>query len=335
VIFFGVSAWLSSQSLSNTFKASSWVSKAGWFIVAFMILALASFCLSIVKQSISRGYISNRLLKLVFGAICFLFAWFFILMANTHGIYYIMAVPELRQGELRTVKSQMDLLEKNSENAFDTAKANFRNDVEADIKNMKDEIINPNNPGRGVETNKIVHRIEEKLGQTIDMPSNAPSDQSGREKYANDLANKIHGLIDGRLSVVDARIKSLHTYLQRKNYQDTVTILDDLIANFETHNDKEIALGLRNGYSTYAEAQDYVQPLFDEPLINKYTQFRVKALPRVPASITSERIDFVWGEYLRGGEINRGQFRWAILFGLLFDLACYAFWYFGVLSEED
>lgn len=339
VAFFLLSAWVTSESLVRTFKFSPFGnSQIGtrifWFIVACMILVVASVCLNLVRKSF-EGKVSNRLAYLIVGGIVFLGAWFFILMANTHGIYYIMTINEQRQNELRNVKNQLELVKSNSESAFKLARTKFENEIEADIKDMKAEITNVNNPGRAGATNAIINRIVEKIGQEISMPSKAPTNASGLAQYAEELAKRIREITQLKLKVVDEKVKELRAFSQQDEYRNTLLNLDDLINNYDKKDEKDVVLGLRNSYSVYDKTQDYIKSLFKEPLISKYTELPLQTLPKVPVSIESERIDYVWGEYFGGLNINLVSFRWAIFFGLMFDVACYVIWYFYVLPEED
>src|SRR5947209_12273499 len=330
-IFFGASVWASGESLHR----STGLPKVFCYLVAFGILALASLCLKLVRDSFSKGPESARSIKLLFGIFGFIVAWLAILSANTHNIYYVMIVDKQRQQELRNVKNQLDLVQDKSITAFNSAKATFSNKIEGEIKNLKDELLNPNNQGHGPKTDEILTRIEGMLGNNVDLPTNPPTDQTGLRRYAADLAEKIRKMRNGKLTTVDEKISQLNSFLQKEEYQNTQRNLDDLIANYNTKSENEITLGLRNSYSTYKKTQEYIDQLYSEPLIKENANLSIgQRLPEVPVSIESESIAFVWGQFFKGEIPRISLFLWSMGIGFIFDFTCFMFWYFGVLPEE-
>lgn len=336
-IFLVTSVWFSGQSFIRTFEATNTGIQIFWYIVAFAILSLASFCLAKLKLSVSNGYVPNRSTLRLFGALGFIVAWLAVLMANSHNIYYEMTIKNQRQKELRNLKTQLELVGAKSITAFNVARKSFESDIATEIKNMKEEIENPNNPGHGGKTSEIIRRIEEKLGggHNIDMPTNPPSDSFGRRQYANSLASKINEITRERLSIIDSKISELNEFLNREEYKNIVRTLDELIDKFNTISESAVTRGLRNGYAIYDKAREYINQLFSEPLIKKHTTLLIEDLPVTPVSIESESIAYSWGEFLKGGKIDSTRFRWSIFIALLLDLACFLIWYFGVLPDEE
>jgi hypothetical protein len=329
-MFFAASVWASGESLHR----STTLPKVFCYLVAFGVLALASLCLKLVRDSFSRGPEPARGIKLFFGILGFLIAWLAILSANTHNIYYVMTVDKQRQQELRNVKNQLDLVEAKSDTAFNSAKSAFSNNIGREIGNLKAELLNPNNLGHGPKTDEIVTRIEGMLGNEVDLQSNPPTDQAGLRRYSNDLAEKIRMMTDGKLKTVDEKINQLNAFLRKAEYQNTQNNLDDLIANYRTKSNEELNQGLRNSYSTYKKTQEYIDQLYSEPLIKNNASLSIERLPEVPISIESEAIAFVWWQFFKGDLPRVSLFLWAIGIGFIFDFTCFMFWYFGVLSEE-
>lgn len=331
VLFFAASVWASGESFSRSLGQA----KVFCYILAFIVLALASFCLGMVKESLGRGYIENRSIKLIAGLIGFIIAWLIILMANTHNVYYVMIKDEQRQKEIRNVRNQMELVEDKSISAFEAAKSKFSSKVEAEIANLKEEILNPNNRGHGEKTDQIVSRIEQMLDREVDLPTSPPTDRVGLREYSTSLAEKIRAIRQGKLAIVDDRIKQLDAFLKKSDYQNIQRNLEEAIADYDLKSDRDIAQVLRNSYSMYAKTQEYIDQLYSEPLIKENTDLSIDRLPEVPISIESEDIAFVWGQFFKGEIPSLSRFIWSMIIGLSFDLACFLFWYFGVLSEED
>jgi hypothetical protein len=329
-IFFATSVWATGESL----RRSTTLPRLFCYVVAFGVLALASLCLKLVRDSFSRGPEPARALKLFFGTLGFIIAWLAILSANTHNIYYVMTVDKQRQQELRNVKNQLDLVEDKSNAAFNSAKTTFSSNIEREIGNLKAELLNPNNLGHGPKTDEIVTRIEGMLGNEVDLQTNPPTDRAGLRTYTTDLAEKIRAMTNGKLRTVDEKIKQLDAFLKKEEYQNTQNNLDDLIANYGTKSEQELTQGLRNSYSTYKKAQEYIDQLYSEPLIKNNANLSIERLPEVPVSIESEAIAFVWGQFFKGEIPKPSLFLWALGIGFIFDFTCFMFWYFVVFPEE-
>ncbi|MCF0075201.1 hypothetical protein LZD49_32260 [Dyadobacter sp. CY261] len=330
LIFLAASVWASGESLARTLETS----KILCYTLAFAGLATASFCLNLLKQSASRGYISNRTTKAAFGFVGFLFLWFCILMANTHNIYYIMTINKLRQKELRNLKNQFELVQNQGISTLNTGKAKFTSKVESEIENLKNEIQNPNNLGQGAKTDIILNRIEHLLGSEVDMLTNPPSDRNGLRSYATAMSEKIRSIKDQKLRIIDEKIKQLEMFFEQKEFKTTNERIEFLIQNYEDSSERDIIVGLRNGYSTYQKCQEYFNSLFNEPFIKQNTSSKIQSLPEVPESIEMDDISYSWGKFSQG-ELNTSRFIWSIVIALVLDLACFLFWYFGVLADED
>ncbi len=329
-IFFAASVWASGESLHR----STTLPKVFCYLVAFGVLALASLCLKLVRDSFSKGPEHARALKLLFGLLGFAIAWTAILSANTHNIYYVMTVDKQRQQELRLVKNQLELVQDKSVSAFYSAKTEFSSNIEREIGNLKAELLNPNNQGHGPKTDEIITRIEVLLGNEVDLQTNAPTERVGLRQYTTDLAEKIRIMTAGKLKVVDEKINQLNLFLNKDEYHNTQNVLDHLITNYRTVSENEIIEGLRNSYSTYSKTQEYIDQLYSEPLIRNNANLDLKKLPEVPISIESEAIAFVWGQFFRGELPRLSLFLWSLGIGFIFDFTCFMFWYFGVLPEE-
>lgn len=329
-IFFAASVWASGESLNR----STTLPRVFCYLVAFGVLALASLCLKLVRDSFSKGPEQARALKLSFGFLGFVIAWTAILSANTHNIYYVMTVNKQRQQELEHIRNQLELVQDKSISSFNNAKTVFSGKIESEIKNLKAELLNPNNQGHGPKTDEIVTRIEALLGTEVDLQTNPSTDQAGLRRYATDLADKIRLMRDVKLRTVDEKINQLSTFLKKDDYRNTQNELEHLIRNYRTASENEIIQGLRNSYSTYHKTQEYIDQLYSEPLIRDNANLLVERLPEVPVSIESEAIAFVWGQFFRGEIPRLSLFLWALGIGFIFDFTCFMFWYFGVLPED-
>ena len=85
----------------------------------------------------------------------------------------------------------------------------------------------------------------------------------------------------------------------------------------------------------YEKSEEYIDQLYSEPLIQQNSTLSIERLPEVPVSIELQDIAYSWGELFKRGSVDVTRFWWAIFISLLLELACFLFWFFGVLPEEE
>jgi hypothetical protein len=326
---FFVSVWASGESFSKSFGFSSIC-----YVVAFVIMLTASFCLRLVWQSQRRGKVT-KLPQFLFGMVGFICSWTLIFSANTHNFYYISTNKVQKKKELINVKKQLALIRTSAVSTFESAKTKVTNDLEAEIKNLKDELLNPNNQGHGEVVDAIVTRIEKTLGAEIDLLSKPPRDRLGLRKYGDGLADKIREIRDKKLAIIDKQIEQLNAFVEKDEYKNVQKNLEDLVINFSTKEEKDVDQALTGGYTIYSETKRYIDQLYSEPLIKNNTTLDIAALPETPLSIESRDISYVWSQFFNKKIEDRSNFIWAAILALLFDMACFLLWYFGVLPNLE
>lgn len=331
IVFLSVSVWATGESISR----STDLPKVICYIMGLAAILGASVCLTLIKQSFSRGgHVSNRSSLFTIGIVGFLFLWLVSLTSNTHNFYYVSVINDLRQNELRVVRKQFELIQSNSLTSFELAKEEFRNEVESEITNMKYEIQNIGNPGRGNMTDSIIIRIEKLLEREVDDLDLPPISRIGRNLYADQLSNKIRDLLDDKLLSIEARINEMQNFLNKKKYQSIIIQVDETIDNSYNINVNEIKSILRNSYSYYSECYNYVVELFQSPFLQERTQLNLVKLDDVPESIQLENIARSWENFL-SGKFESLHFYLALIWALTIDVACFILFYFGVLPKED
>jgi len=331
LIFTLGSIFCAAQSLYR----STGVEKLICYVGATAILATATLCLTLVKESTSEGYVARRKLKLYAGTLVFFLEWIFIVMANTHYIYFQMSSDRMRLSELNAVKKNFDLTRNTVINQIDSMSANYSTKIDNEIDNLKTEITNPYNPGHATKTDSILKRIEILIGDNADLMTNppSPSNIAGLRIYADLNADKIRRIRDNNLATCKARKNEIESFFIDTNNIKTFEAIETTIEKFELIDELEKRNILRNSYTLFDKIckaiSDISIPLGKNTLIIDIAKYK---LAEIPPSIDMEDIATAWKQFFQS---PNARFIWSIILALIIDVACFMFWYFGVLSKED
>ena len=331
-IFTLASIYCAAQSLNKTANIDLWIC----YIIATAIIATATLCLTLVKEATGEGYVSRRKLKLYAGILIFLFAWSFIVAANTHYIYFKMTVDRIRLSELTTVLKNFELVQNKVINQIDTMTSNYSVRIDNEIDNLKTELTNPFNPGHAEKTDSILKRIEILIGDNADLMTNPPNsgDRDGLRKYADLSADKIRRIRDNNLANCNQKKNEIIAVFTDNNNQITLKTLEKDVADFELIGAFEKRNTLRKSYTLFDKVckliSDIAVPLGKNTLRVDISKYK---LDETPPSIDIEDIATAWRYFFINPQ--NARFIWSIILAMVIDIACFMFWYFGVLSKED
>lgn len=330
LFFLIVSVWATGESISRSTELPIFAC----YSIGLAALLGASFCLNLIKQSRSHEYVPNRALLLIIGVIGFLFLWLVSLTSNTHNFYFVMTADKLRQQELRGVKNQLELVRDKSVTSFELAKDQFRNKIEAEISNMRAEIMNSGDMGHGKATDSIIDRIGDLLQTNIQRTDPPGNDRRALNLHADEMANNIRHLVSNKLVSIDSRIGKLDEFIDQEEYGKVLGDLDLTIKEYLSKNEIEVKTTLRNSFSFYNKCFDYIKQLFENPFLKENTELEIAELPEVPESIDYENIAKSWQNFFEG-KYSSLHFYLALIWALTIDIACFILFYFGVLPPED
>ncbi|MFH1196894.1 MAG: hypothetical protein V1720_14430, partial [bacterium] len=330
MVFLLVSVWATGESIAR----STQLPVLACYAIGLAALLGASFSLTLIKKSFSSKYVPNRSVLIVVGIVGFLFLWLVSLTSNTHNFYYVMTIDKLRQKELNTVKNELELVKDKSIFAFNTAKNEFSNKIESEIKSLKNEIMNPGLPGHGGRTDSIITTIETMLQSNIQRITPTGSDRRSLLQHADNMAEIIRGQTDNKLLLIDDRINELNKFIEQKEYNIYLTDLENIIKNYLTTDEMPLKIILRNGYSFYNKCYDFIGELFKIPFLKENIKLVISKLPEVPMSIENENIATSWRKFI-DGKYDALDFYLALIWAITIDLACFILFYFGVLPKDE
>ncbi len=329
-LFLGASVWATGESIARSVALPKFFT----YIIGFAAMAAASFCLSMIHKSISDSYVNKRIQLLIIGLIGWLFFWSGSFTSNTHNIYFLMVVDEMRQEELRNIKNELQLIKDKSVAAFDIAKGRYASAIENNIENMKYEIINEGQLGHGPKTDSILAVISNLLGSEVTRLDPRSNSRADLQSHARQMATKIREMKQHKLREIDDRIKNLKKFIEKPQYQYILLQLDTAINNYDHEPMDDIKMILRNSYSHYNQCFDYLQQLFEDEFLKENSRLQLNNLPKTPESVELENIARSWQQFLKGN-FDSWHFYLAIIWALIIDLACFILYFFGVLPNED
>jgi len=340
------SIWLTGNSLDRSFgRGNTIMTSILSYVLAFGIFAAASGALAMIKKGLDiNSIIEKRTVYTIFGFILFIFIWFLGgITTNTHSYFFYQNINEIQQNELQDMSNKLQLLVPVSEAGVDEIKINYKNDIEAEIENLKTEILNYGKPGHGPKTDSILVRIERLLGQEIDDLDPPGTDRTSLNRYAGQLADKIRVITDLKLSEIDAKfgkIKSfffdIDNYSQTSNNEEIIEIITDLEfahKNYTFGNYEENNIILEKAYNKYTLMYDFIITQFPEDFIAERTNIQLKPIDDTPLSVQYEKIITSWTQFLKN-ENNNSRFLWALAFAILTDILAFFFWW-KFIPEED
>ncbi len=330
LVFLSVSVWASGESIARSFDLPILVC----YVFAFVMSAGAAFGLMLIHRSITSNE-DGKLVKALFGTFLFLFLWGASFLSNTHNFYYVGAMENIRNNELTGLKNNLELIESKGVNSFRQAREEFRAKVESEIENMKNQITNLGDPGRGEKTEKIIIRIEKLLGEELTELNPPGNDLRGLRLYADQYATMIRKILEKKLASIDKDIEIIQQNIKTPEYSNVLQELNVVIEKDPRPTD-EVRKILRKGYAYYNKLYEYIEDLFRSPFLKERSSstLNLQPLPETPESIDLEHIANSW-KRIFAGNYDASRFWIAVIFALVIDLASFGIWYYGILNTED
>jgi hypothetical protein len=330
-VFLSASVWAAAESLART----AHLPRLFCYIAAFGLLSGASFCLALVKRSLSPGYVKARTGLLAVGSVGFVLLWLVTLTSNTHNFYFVSAVGDLRRAELGEASEKLRLLPERSKLAGKAAKDALIAEVEAKIETMKSEIMNPEDPGSGIKTERVIIEIERLLQSSIQR-LNYPSNKHlyGLTRYANGMANQIRVILGVRLAEMDRASANVDNYLAKPEFtQMTGRLKAALAQGMGSLQEDALKDLLRSAFEMYNEGTEFIRQAYALPRLEKYLQ-NFEPLPKAPRSIRLENIAEAWKDFM-AGQFEPWKFWLSFLWAFSLDVATFVLFYFGVIPRDD
>ena len=231
---------------------------------------------------------------------------------------------------------QLELGKINPINVFDNAEERYKEKIDAEIINMKREILNNGDPGSGAKTDSIIARIEGVMGN-VTINKLKPINNSKREliRHADIMAEQIREIEMSRIDDYRKSVKQkIIDYVGNPLYKSKLDELTQCVNNINDLDENTLNYSLSKGYSAYSKYYGFLEQLFKNPFLKDWHDFGIKKLDDVPLSIQLKSISKSW-EIFFCGIFVKSNFYLAIIWALMVEMACFIVFYFGVLKEES
>ena len=162
----------------------------------------------------------------------------------------------------------------------------------------------------------------------------ASSDRNGLRIYADLITDKIREIRDNNLANCKKKKDEIAAVFADENNRMTLKALDTDVKDFELIGELEKRNTLRNSYALFDKVckmiSDMAIPLGKNTLKVDISAYK---LNEIPPSIDIEDIATAWRYFF--DDLHNARFIWSIILAMVIDIACFMFWYFGVLSKKD
>lgn len=173
------------------------------FIIALVLALVLLFLLWQIRMAKKAGKSATALsaIYLFFAAFCFI--------ANFNALYTRFMKTDIYNTELRDINKKFNNLETNVDANlnYEVADPKTRQDISRDINQLKIQITDPKNQGRGQYANQIIGRLEKSLGKKITPLTPISKDANGYSDLADRYAQQITQMMEN-LSPEESQLKT-------------------------------------------------------------------------------------------------------------------------------
>jgi hypothetical protein len=331
--------WTSAESISMSFEFFGF-QKMFPYILAVAMISLGSFGLYLFKRAIAEdGYAQNKGRSLIFGLLFFMMAIIPSIAGSVHNLYFRGTNSKMQEVDLNVVHRDLAQAAANAESIVKPVVSTFERLVEAKLDSVIKECRNLENPGCGPAYQTKKRELDSILGVSIPLVSardigSRPSDYAIGE-FA-DSVRRVKSDISRDKKAATQEITNLVSSMEFKNLLTNLKTFKD---NYSSEMRDEISRLLKRAFAVRRDLAKQIDLLTTTVGASKVP--RAETLPERPPSTDMQKVDFFWGEALSGADASEGgliyksAMRWAILFGVLFEVAFTAFFYAGVLARRE
>lgn len=322
-----VSCWATAESLH--LLLSSWPKVMCWIVTVCFFL-ISSVGVKLVSDSLDKNsFVSKRGTRLAGGLLILLFFWLLCSMpTNTHTFFYRSVISDKVAKDISTTQGYLSQIQNNvvTQDAIKLKIAELEDKVESKLVELAAEIQNPNNPGNGPETKRILRDLAPILGvDKIEPLSGIGNSVQDRQRLVDAYRAKIYAMRDAKEKNIVAQMTPSSNDYQRqaatdyKNLDLVKKYIDEgkLNLNVPKNLDK-VCDKLNSGYATirtYNQFVDFKSSADEAAYMNDNAVTSVQRMKSVFA---------VWKDFIAGKYAGLGFIFW-VLISILVDIAGFVF----------
>lgn len=332
--------WTATESLSRQMSVDSF-SKIFLVMIALLLLGMSAFGMYLAKSAFAEHeYVNYKALRVCFGVVVFVFAFIASMSASIHNVYFRMTSNAMREQEVNEVYRDLSQVNADANAIISKAVNNLNAEVEARLADTISEAKNLDRPGTGVIFDKKKKELERSLGGvTLNFNSGRDGVSVPSKSAIDDFEAKARSIKNQRIVERRAYGKEITDQLASADFQQLLADLALMKKDFNPEPEKTIVSLLKRAYAIRNDLAKRVSLL--KSVIGQSKASDVLAYPEVPPSVELHNLAYFWGEVWagkdrsEGGVVSTSKVRWAILFGVVFELAFALFYYFGLLDRRE
>ncbi|PXX35288.1 hypothetical protein [Undibacterium pigrum] len=332
--------WTATESLSRQLSASLYFQIFA-FLAAILMLGLGAAGMAMAKSAFAEHkYVNYKALRFVSGILIFVFAFIVSMSASIHNVYFRMTSNAMREQEVNEVYRDLSQVNADANAIISKAVNNLNAEVEARLADTISEAKNLDRPGTGVIFDQKKKALERSLGGvTLNFNSSRDGVSVPSKSAMDDFEAKARAIKNQR--IVEKRVygKEITDQLTSADFQQLLADLALMKKDFNPEPEKTIVSLLKRAYAIRNDLAKRVSLL--KSVIGQSKASDVAPYPEVPPSVELHSLPYFWGEVWagkdrsEGGVVSTSKVRWAILFGVVFELAFAVFFYFGLLDRRE
>lgn len=322
-----VSCWATSESLH--LLLSSWPKVMCW-IVTICFFLISSIGVKLIADSMSRSnFINNRTAKFIGGILIMIFFWLCCSMpTNTHTFFYRSVISDKVSNDISKTQGYLAQIQDNvvTEDAIKLKISELNDKVEQKLVELAAEIQNPNNPGNGPVTKRILRELAPILGvDKIEPLSGVGNSVQDRNRLIDAYRSKVYAMCKAKAENITAQMTpSSDEYRKQatkdyKNLELVKKYIDEGKLNLNEAKDLDkVCEKLNSGYATIRTYNQFVnyKSESDEKAYNDSNS--VTSVQRMKSVFD------VWKDFIGGQYAGLGFFFW-VLISILVDIASFVF----------
>ncbi len=340
-ITFITSVYATGTSLSNSFPEI--VSTLAYtFGVIFTVMASSGLVIyikarnpeSILSNSKRRNY-----LKL--GPVILLLGILSSTATNTHQFYLWSHFNDVKKNDLNSIKSHLELLPIKGAEIYDIAYNNSASSGNQLIRNIKDEIIDPNNSGFSNKARTALNGFESKLfllGDKIQLPALPKSKSMSRWiQFSETLGKRCEDALQIHLQRLSTEKSDFLLKINNTEYSQLIGEVTSTIDDYENSNQKEVLKLIEKGTAKYNTSFELLTQLGQQKYLKDiFNQTDFKPLPKISSSNKIKSILYSWVSLFDGSLIFKSTFIFSLVLAFIgIDLSGIVFLYFGFLNDDQ
>lgn len=311
------------------------------YLLATALLGLGALGLSRIKEAFTEEeYIRHKSWWLLSGVIIYVFAFVVSVAGSIHNMYFRMTSSEMQEQEINEVFRDLSQVNANAGAIVKRSVDDFNNLIETRLTATIKEINNWDVPGAGRVFQERKKELESALGGvSLDFVSGKDANTRPTAYAIGEFAKSVRELKDRMIATKQASGKETTDQVASAEFKQLLSNLSSFKNDYQVERKDEIARLLKRAFGVRNDLAKRIERLVQ--VVGQNSALSSGKFPERPPSVDLQKVAYFWGEAFAGrdreagGVVSTSKVRWATLFGVIFEVAFAAFYYFGFLNRRQ